>query len=169
MKNFLTLGWQEFATFGRSTPGGWATKDALYCVEDAYDLNSEDFLISYLCHEGRHFADYELFPGLHSVDLEYRAKLTELSLLEENLFESLYFFLQNANKTSLNAHSAANYFVIRDLSEQLFDSDFEQDIERWQAKDIIEIHSTSKKLLDRNTRKLKEQETGVSLFQGEED
>jgi hypothetical protein len=64
MTDFITLGWLEYATMDRHYPGGWATKKALYCVKKAYDLNSEDFLISYLGHESRHFADYKLFPNL---------------------------------------------------------------------------------------------------------
>ena len=57
MDDFITLGWEEYATLGKLYPAGWATKEALYCVRKAYDLSSERFLISYLAHEGRHFED----------------------------------------------------------------------------------------------------------------
>ena len=86
---FITLGWEQYATLGRHYPRGWATSDALYCFADAYDLKSENFLISFINHEGRHFADYKLFPklkGIGAADLEYRAKLTELSLLTKELY-----------------------------------------------------------------------------------
>ena len=43
-------------------------------------------MISYLAHESRHFEDYQLFPKLKSADLEYRAKLTELSMANETLY-----------------------------------------------------------------------------------
>jgi len=75
MTDFATLGWEEYATLGTYYPGGWATDDALYCVKDAYDLNSETFLVSYLAHESRHFSDYKLFDKkLSGAELEYRAK-----------------------------------------------------------------------------------------------
>ncbi|MEG2103167.1 MAG: hypothetical protein RRY99_16840, partial [Flavobacterium sp.] len=67
MDDFVTLGWSEYATLGRYYPAGWATKEALFCVKKAYDLKSETFRISYIGHEGRHFADYKLFPKLKGV------------------------------------------------------------------------------------------------------
>jgi hypothetical protein len=69
MDDFITLGWEEYATLGRYYPGGWTTTKELYCVKSAYDLKSEKFLVSYLAHESRHFADYKLFPKLTSADL----------------------------------------------------------------------------------------------------
>ena len=69
MDNFITLGWEEYATLEKYYPGGWSTKEALYCVLKAYDRNNETFLISYLAHESRHFADFKLFAKLSSADL----------------------------------------------------------------------------------------------------
>jgi len=80
LDQFVELGWMHFATFGRYYIGGWAKKDALYCVSQAYKrkYDSEAFRVSYLTHEAQHFSDYKRFPGLAQVDLEYRAKLAEL-------------------------------------------------------------------------------------------
>jgi hypothetical protein len=68
------------ATCGVAQTGGWAKPDALYAVRASYDLASEEFRVSYLAHEGQHFADYARYPMLEQPELEYRAKLTEIAL-----------------------------------------------------------------------------------------
>ena len=164
MDDFVTLGWEEYASLDRLYPGGWATKEALYCVKKAYDLSSESFLISYLAHESRHFSDYKLFPHLQSADLEYRAKLTELSMLNDKLYETLSFFLSNAHEGSENGHSFANYCVIRDLSRLLFNSDFEADLEKWKGVGVQKINEASYAVLEENTKKLKEKGMDVTTL-----
>lgn len=164
MKNFRTLGWEEYATLGRYYPGGWTTNNALYCVEQAYDLKSETFLISYLAHESRHFADYKLFPNLSSPDLEYRAKLTELSLARKMLYKLIAFFISNANYNSDNGHSIANYSAIRDLSRLLFHVEFEKDLNQWNKISIKKINSTAYKILQTNTKLLKQKGPKVDRF-----
>lgn len=161
MKDFISLGWIQFATLGRHYPGGWATKDTLFCVRQAYDLDSENFQISYLAHEGRHLDDYQLFPELKSPDLEYRAKLTELSLADESLFDLLSFFMHQSNRVSKNPHQFANYCLIRDLSQHLFKKDFEDNLEQWQQVGKVKINKAALKLLKRNTRQL--QKEGVKV------
>ena len=162
--DFITIGWEEYASLGRFYPGGWTTKEALYCVRKAYDLNSEDFLIDYLCHEGRHFMDYKLFPKLTSADLEYRAKLTELSLLKETLYEIIDNFIDNANYESDNGHSVADYCVIRDLSKVLFKVEFEKDISKWKKLSIEKINKSAYDILKANTKALKKQGAGVEKY-----
>ncbi len=164
MDSFITLGWEEYATLGRAYPGGWTTHDALYCVRKAYDLTSEEFLVSYLAHESRHFADYKLFPKLKSADLEYRAKLTELSMAKVTLFKIIETFIQNANYDSENGHSVAAFCVIRDLSKSLFRVDFERDIAKWQALSIDRIHACALDLLQANTAALKRQGNDVEYY-----
>jgi len=154
MDNFITLGWEEYATLGRYYPGGWAKDNALYCVKDAYNLNSESFLISYLAHEGRHFADFKLFPQLKNKDNEYRAKLTELSLANSTLYNLIEFFIDNANYDSKNGHSVANYCVIRDLSKAIFNIDYENDIEKWRVVSIKKVNKAAYKILKTNTKDL---------------
>ncbi|MEP6713581.1 MAG: hypothetical protein ABJA37_14240 [Ferruginibacter sp.] len=155
MDDFITLGWEEYATVDRHYPGGWTTKESLFCVKKAYDLSSEDFLISYLAHEGRHFADYKLFPKLKSADLEYRAKLTELSLEKKTLYETVNFFIDNANYNSDNGHSVANYCVIRDLSRSIFKTEFEKGKGKWSKIDSKKINRVAYKILQSNTKALK--------------
>ncbi len=164
MDKFITLGWEEFATIDKLYPGGWATHEALYCVEKAYDLKSENFLISYLAHEGRHFSDYKLFPKLTSTDLEYRAKLTELSMANETLFTTIQFFISNANYESDNDHQIANYCVIRDISKLLFKTEFEKDIAKWKTLTIETIHTAALQALNTNTGDLKKAGKKVEKF-----
>jgi hypothetical protein len=158
MDNFITLGWSEYATLGRYYPTGWATREALFCVKKAYDLKSETFRVSYIGHEGRHFADYQLFPklkGIGSADLEYRAKLTELSLYsEDGLYKRIQFFINNGNYDSQNGHSIAAYCVIRDLSKSLFNNNFEKNLDKWKSISAKKINEAATQILKENTKSL---------------
>ncbi len=154
MTDFVTLGWEEYATLGKYYPGGWATKEAIFCVKDAYDLESENFLVSYLAHEGQHFEDYKLFPELSSTDLEYRAKLVELAMADKTLYRTISFFISNADSSSSNPHTAANYFVIRDLSRSLFRKEFVTDPVQWEGVPANIINKESGLLLESNTGEL---------------
>lgn len=164
MDDFITLGWEEYATFGKFYPGGWATKEALFCVRSAYDLNSESFLISYLAHEGRHFSDYKMFPELSSADLEYRAKLTELAMLDTMLYRTIEHFISNGNYDSDNSHSIANYCIVRDLSKVLFDNEHEKDINKWRDAGRERINAIAYELLVKNTDDLNKETPPVRNF-----
>lgn len=164
MTEFVTLGWEEYATLGKHYPGGWATREALFCVRDAYDLESENFLISYLAHEGQHFEDYKLYPELSGTDLEYRAKLVELSLANESLYNVIAFFINNADKSSSNPHAIANYCVIRDISRIIFDKDFESDTDRWRTIPAPFINEECRLLLLKNSEDLAKEGSGVMNF-----
>jgi len=118
LEDFLVRGWSHFATFGRSSTGGWADADALYCVEEAYDVQSENFQISYLRHEARHFADYRMYPKLKSADLEYRAKLTEL-VYSSDQRSIMRRFAANASGVSNSPHTLANWHVVKEVSSLL--------------------------------------------------
>lgn len=155
MTDFVCLGWEDYATFGKYYPGGWAEKDKLFCVIDSYDKTSEKFRVSYLAHEGQHFSDYKHFSDLTSYELEYRAKLVELSLSDERLFHLIEFFINNSNKESKDGHCKANYSVISNLSKRLFDIDFEGNITKWKQVEKKKINKTAYKLLQENTRLLK--------------
>jgi hypothetical protein len=118
--DFLVKGWSEFATIGRASTGGWATSNALFCLVDDYDLDSENFRVSYLQHETRHFADYEVFPALDQIELEYRAKLTECAFAVETLPRVLASFSARAERNPAAPHSFANDAVVRHLSREVF-------------------------------------------------
>ena len=69
----------DYLTFGRYGTSGWASPDGtINCVEQAYDFESERFLVSLLKHEAQHTVDMKQFPGITPAELEYRAKLVEL-------------------------------------------------------------------------------------------
>ena len=152
----VTMGWEEYATFGKYYPGGWATKELLYSVAKAYDKSSENFRVSYLTHEAQHFADYKTYPNLTGADLEYRAKLTELVYAEETLYNLLGTFIRNASKENRNAHAFANYAVIRDLSKAVFDEEFVDDLQQWKQVPKKKIRKKSKALLKRNSEGLQD-------------
>ncbi|MCL2291042.1 MAG: hypothetical protein FWC34_10155 [Bacteroidetes bacterium] len=156
MDNFITLGWMEYATLGQRHSGGWAKREGVFCVASVYDLESENFSVNFLSHEGRHYNDYKQFrsPGLRGTDLEYRAKLTQLSLAQTTLFGLLGHFIAFSNKTSADPHQRANYAVISNLSKALFNSDFESDIEQWKTKSVEEINQAAYSALKANTKKL---------------
>lgn len=158
MDDFVTLGWAEYATLGRYYPAGWATKESLFCVKKSYDLKSETFRVSYMGHEGRHFADYKLFPklkGVGSADLEYRGKLTEIALYsKDGLYKRLEFFINNGNYDSENGHSIAAYCVIRDLSKALFNTNYERNLDKWKAIPANKINEAAAKILAENTKAL---------------
>jgi hypothetical protein len=151
----VTMGWQEYATLGRSYAGGWATKDFLYSVRKAYDTTSENFKVSYLTHEAQHFADYKTYPMLTGADLEYRAKLAELVFARETLYKLFQVFIRNANQEGRNAHAFANYAVIRDLSGKIFKQEFVSEIELWKKVTPKKISKKSKHLLKQHSRVLK--------------
>ena len=163
MDGFITLGWEEYATLGRYYPGGWAANSSLFCVKRAYKLDSEGFLISYLAHEGPHLADYKLFPGLGSPALEYRAKLTEISLANSTLFSLIQFFISNANSQSANAHSLADYQLINDLSQKIFNKAFVADINIWKTLKPADINKTAAQLLNADTQRLRQKYAGKEL------
>ncbi len=134
MEDFISNGWIEYATFGAKMAGGWAEKDALFCVKKKYDTSSEKFLVSYLMHEAQHFADYISFPKLTSTDLEYRAKLAELSAAKETVYKVLgsLINMSNGDREKAHAHPFASFCVIRDLSKEIFNQEFVDDIKKWE-------------------------------------
>lgn len=154
MSDFVSFGWSHYATFGAAYPGGWATSDALYCMSDDYDRSSEKFKISYLKHEGRHFADYPRFPELQQADLEYRAKLTELVYADTTLYDIIDHFAKNAARNSQAPHSLASHELIGRLSQAIFGEAFVEDSERWRSVDAGRIHNEAAHLLAINTRDL---------------
>ncbi len=155
MDDIITMGWEDYATLGRYYPGGWATDKELFCVRSAYDTTTENFRVSYLAHEGQHFADYKVFPKLTGPDLEYRAKLVELTYANETLYKTINFFIKNSIYDRSNPHAFANFCVTRDVSKKIFDGKTEEDIEKWKVVPIEKINKAAKELLIENTKLLK--------------
>ena len=98
LKGFVFRGWMDYLTFGRFGTGGWASPDGtINCIEQAYDFESERFLVSLLKHEAQHASDMNRFPAITPTELEYRAKLVELRYSSD--LGLLQKFLSEADET----------------------------------------------------------------------
>jgi len=157
MDDFFAIGWSDFATLGMSSTGGWAAEKALYCVSWAWNRSSENFRVSFLQHEGRHFADFSRFPSLHIIDLEYRAKLTELAFASSTLPRILKKFTDNGAPNSLSPHAFANYRVVRDLYQALFNSALPESGNPWQQVKASMVNPAARALLEEHTRMLEKE------------
>ena len=172
MDDFFSIGWSDFATLGMSSTGGWAGKDALYCVSWAWNRSSENFHVSFLKHEGRHFADFSRFPRLHVIDLEYRAKLTELAFASSSLPRILKKFTDNGAPNTDSPHAFANYRVVRDLYRALFNSAMPESGNPWRQVGASLVNPAARALLDEHTQILEKGDallaTGVVYKQAPE-
>ena len=117
LKGFVFRGWMDYLTFGRFGTGGWASPDGtVNCVGQAYDFESERFLVSLLKHEAQHTVDMKRFPGITPAELEYRAKLVELhysgdiSLLQKFISEA------DEGKTG-DSHAVASARIRREFAD----------------------------------------------------
>ena len=117
LKGFLFRGWMDYLTFGRYGTGGWASPDGtINCIAQAYDFESERFLVSLLKHEAQHTADMKQFPGIAPAELEYRAKLVELCYSCD--LGLLQKFLSAASETRPeDSHAVASARIKREFSE----------------------------------------------------
>ncbi|MGG0186428.1 hypothetical protein [Bacillus rhizoplanae] len=159
MSDFIMQSWLHFATFGGRAAGGWASKNALYCVKERYEkvLNKPDFLYSYLAHEAQHLADYEDFPCLLPVDLEYRAKLVELIYHPLNNKVLMKRFLSDADNNRENPHPYASYVICANLSKEIYSVDYVTDPERWREIDSKILSNVAQELFRKHTNLLTNQ------------
>jgi len=164
LDDFVSYGWSNFATFGMTSTGGWAKKDGLYCLCKKYDLESERFRLSFLKHEARHYADFELYPELQASDLEYRGKLTELAFSEDGMYGLLTHFFNAANRVENAPHPLANWYVIDGLSRHLLGGERPADASAWEAIPKEQIRQTAKLLLDEHDAAL--DDLGSKLTKG---
>ncbi|MBO0322914.1 hypothetical protein J0X14_11455 [Muricauda sp. CAU 1633] len=148
LDDFLTKGWTEYATLGSHFSGGWTQDDGIYYVDESYDISSEEFKVSLIAHEARHFLDHQKYPDMPNAEMEYRGKLTELSLATESMYDLISFFIRNAVEESEVAHSAANYKLIHNLSQTIFKEDFVSDMNQWKSIDVNSINEVAAKLLN---------------------
>ena len=154
LDDFVSYGWSNFAAFGMASTGGWAKKDGLYCICRYYDLESERFKLSFLKHEARHYADYELYPELQPADLEYRGKLTELAFSEEGTYQLLKQFTKGANRVENAPHPLANWYVVEGLSELLLDGQWPAEAGSWESIPKEQIRQAARHLLENHDSKL---------------
>ena len=117
LKGFVFRSWMDYLTFGRYGTGGWASPDGtIHCIQQAYDFESERFLVSLLKHEAQHTVDMRRFPGITPTELEYRAKLVELHYSGDlNLLQK---FLSEADESKTgDSHAAASARIKREFAD----------------------------------------------------
>ena len=115
LDGFVFRGWMDYLTFGRYGTGGWTSPDGtINCIRQAYDFESERFLVSLLKHEAQHAADMKRFPGITPAELEYRAKLVELHYSgDAGLLQK---FLSEADENKANdSHAVASTRISREF------------------------------------------------------
>ena len=117
LKGFVFRSWMDYLTFGKYGTRGWASPDGtINCVEQAYDFESERFLVSLLKHEAQHTVDMKRFPKITPAELEYRAKLVELHYSGD--LSLLQRFLSTADKSKTNdAHAVAAARIKREFAD----------------------------------------------------
>ena len=117
LRGFVFRSWMDYLTFGRFGTGGWASPDGtINCIEQAYDFESERFLVSLLKHEAQHTVDMKQFPGITPAELEYRAKLVELHYSGD--LGLLQKFLSEADeKRTGDSHAAASVRIKREFAD----------------------------------------------------
>ena len=141
LKGFIFRGWMDYLTFGRFGTGGWASPDGtINCIEQAYDFESERFLVSLLKHEAQHTVDMKQFPGITPAELEYRAKLVELHYASD--LGLLQKFLSEADESKANdSHAAASARIKREFA------DVDQtDLSCIQARALELLHAHTKEM-----------------------
>lgn len=116
LKGFVFRSWMDYLTFGRYGTGGWASPDGtINCVEQAYDFESERFLVSLLKHEAQHAMDMKRFPKITPAELEYRAKLVELHYSGDlGLLQK--FLLEADESRTGDSHAAASARIRREFA-----------------------------------------------------
>jgi hypothetical protein len=153
MDDFATLGWAGFATCDRHHSGGWTKPEGLYAVRSAYDLDSEEFRVSYLAHEAQHFADGERFPKLDDqAQLEYRAKLTELATARTSAYELLDAFAANTSEDPSVPHSFANGRLVHDMARRVLPAGNRSGA--WTDVPVATINAAAAALLREDTARL---------------
>jgi len=162
IENYHLNGYDYYASMGSAQVGGWATQGeaTLHCNKREYDLSSEKFRISYLKHESIHFTDLNDYPNLSSADLEYRAKVIELMhCTKTTIYDRINDFIHAANSSQrTHSHPYANYSIIKNLSQQVFNLEHEIDINKWKEifpeminQAALELYKTSEMILQKDT------------------
>jgi len=132
LDSFASLGWGAWGTCEVAHTGGWATSEGLMVVVPGWDLSSESYRVSLLNHESQHFADYPLFPKLGQPDLEYRAKLTELTLAYDTQHKLLAMFAAGAKRERALPHPFAQWWVMDRIGKRLGSKDWSA----WKPDDV---------------------------------
>lgn len=154
ISDFLMNGWAHFATFGKNYAGGWAKPEGLYCVDikdKKIDIESDEYQLSYLKHEGQHLSDFKRFPDLKVWELEYRAKLAEL-IYYPKTYTLIEKFLNEAKEDETFPHSYAAYQIIKQLSRKLLEREYVGEGVCWKQVEEDSIRKYGEQLLREHSK-----------------
>ena len=145
LKGFVFRSWMDYLTFGRFGTGGWASPDGtINCIAQAYDFESERFLVSLLKHEAQHAVDMKRFPAITPTELEYRAKLVELHYSGD--LGLLQKFVSEADESRADdSHAAASARIRREFA----DTD---------PADLSAIRARALELLEAHTKEMEDKD-----------
>ena len=145
LKGFVFRSWMDYLTFGRFGTGGWASPDGtINCIAQAYDFESERFLVSLLKHEAQHAVDMKRFPAITPAELEYRAKLVELHYSGD--LGLLQKFVSEADESRADdSHAAASARIRHEFA----DTD---------PADLSAIRARALELLEAHTKEMEDKD-----------
>ena len=143
LKGFVFRSWMDYLTFGRFGTGGWASPDGtINCIAQAYDFESERFLVSLLKHEAQHAVDMKRFPAITPAELEYRAKLVELHYSGD--LGLLQKFVSEADESRADdSHAAAAARIRREFADM-------------DPADLSAIRARALELLEAHTKEMED-------------
>lgn len=117
LRGFIMRGWMDYLTFSEKGTGGWTSPDGtINCVEKAYDVNSERFIVSLLKHEAQHSEDFKRWGNMESKDLEYRAKLVEMIYTQETNLLAKFCSEANLERTD-DGHALASARIKSEMGD----------------------------------------------------
>lgn len=157
IEDYLLRGINSYLTLNAYEDGGWvATNKRVYCNADEYDFDSEKFMISFLKHEGQHYADIEKYPNLTGADLEYRSKLVELMSCTDARKAALLrqFVLGASGEDRAFSHAYANQNLIQNLSQALFGEPFVEDLGPWDSVSLERVNAAATDLFEQSCAQL---------------
>lgn len=154
MDGFISRSWLDFISFGKTGTGGWVGKDGtLCCVRSLYDTESEEFNISFLKHEAQHAYDKKRYSDTTTTDLEYRAKLVELTYYSnDEKIKEIFNEADNINPD--NGHSVAAHRIISEMSQKIFGCEYMNDEKAWENK-LDNVKKYARELLEESSESLK--------------
>lgn len=154
LKGFVFRSWMDYLTFGKYGTGGWASPDGtINCIEQAYDFESERFLVSLLKHEAQHTVDMKRFPGITPVELEYRAKLVELHYSSDLGLLQRFLAAEDESKAS-DSHAAASVRIKLEFADT---DQTERSGIQARALELLHAHTKEMERKYRNDRRFEDE------------
>lgn len=161
MDDILSHGWYHYLALKHGGTAGWVSDDGAYYFKDMSDIESEEFQVSLLKHEGQHFYDLQMYPNMKSTDLEYRAKLVEL-IYGTDETRLLTFVNQQSNDPN-HPHGYANKVLIDALINKFFAKGAVIDETSWKLI-YDDVRCYARQLLDEHSNALVHHDLSTSLI-----